>query len=36
MWQTLLDLVGVTLWEDKGHTYGGTTTLKNEVWVHLI
>jgi hypothetical protein len=24
------------LWEDNRHTYGGTTTLKNELRVHLI
>jgi hypothetical protein len=24
------------LWEDNRHTHGGTTTLKNELWVHLI
>jgi hypothetical protein len=24
------------LWEDNGHTHGGTTTLKNELRVHLI
>jgi hypothetical protein len=36
MQQTLLDLVGVKLWEDDGHTQGGTKTLKNEQRVHLI
>jgi hypothetical protein len=29
-------LVGVTLWEDNRHIHGGTTTLKNELRVHLI
>jgi hypothetical protein len=24
------------LWEDTEHTHGGTTTLKNELRVHLI
>jgi hypothetical protein len=36
MYQTLLDLVRVTLREDNGHTHGGTTTLKDELRVHLI
>jgi hypothetical protein len=26
----------VMLWEDNGHRHGGTTTLKNELRVHLI
>jgi hypothetical protein len=33
---TLLDLVGVTLWKDNGHKHGGTTTLKDELTVHLF
>jgi hypothetical protein len=36
MQQTLLDLVGVMLREDNGHTHGGTTTLKDELRGHLI
>jgi hypothetical protein len=36
MYQTLLDLVGVTLWEDNRHTHVGTITLKNEIRVYLI
>jgi hypothetical protein len=36
MYQTLLDIVGVILWEHNGHTHEGITTLKNELRVHLI